>query len=68
MAIDLQDFGRLQEQVRSLTENVRELQREVAALLEVVNRARGALWLLFAVSGTLGALAGWLAHRIGITP
>ena len=62
--VDARDFGRLEQEVVSLKEAITVLQKDVTDLLELVNRARGALWLLFGLSTALGAVAGWISKHI----
>lgn len=61
--IDPQEFGQMQAQVATLTEMVRDLREDVAAMRNQLAEARGGWKFLLAaigISSALGGLATWL--------
>ncbi|HET8744318.1 MAG TPA: hypothetical protein VFM98_01845 [Ramlibacter sp.] len=71
-AIDPQEFGQLQAQVSALTEIVKELRADVAAMRTQMAEARGGWRVLMAIGGAssvLGGAATWLlTHFTGRGP
>ena len=55
MEIDPKEFGALEADVRTLTEEVRMLRKEMAQVNAAINQGKGGLWILMLVAGAVGA-------------
>ena len=57
-------LARLEERIKTLSEEVRHVHREVSDLKAQANRWKGAVWVIIGVGGAVGALAhlfiGWI--------
>ncbi|MBX3605380.1 MAG: hypothetical protein KF788_08915 [Piscinibacter sp.] len=58
-------YGQLLERVDSLDEEVRELRRDVKALLELANKSRGGFWMGMAIASSVGGVVGFLVDHLG---
>jgi hypothetical protein len=61
--IDPREFGRLEAEVQSLSNQVTALQADVKSLLELANRGKGGLWIGMAIASALGGLATFVVER-----
>jgi hypothetical protein len=55
MDIDPKEFGALEADVRTLTEEVRMLRKEMAQVNAAINQGKGGLWVIVMAAGALGA-------------
>ena len=55
MEIDPKEFGALEADVRTLTEEVRMLRKEMAQVNAAINQGKGGLWILLLVAGAVGS-------------
>ncbi len=62
--IDPREFGRLESEVKSLSDQVTALQADVKSLLELAHRSKGGLWVGMAVASALGGLATLIIERL----
>jgi hypothetical protein len=62
--IDPREFGRLESEVKSLSDQVTALQADVKSLLELAHRSKGGLWVGMAVASALGGLATLIVERL----
>lgn len=53
--IDPQEFGALQADVRTLTNEIHLLRGEMAQVNAAINQGKGGLWVIVMAAGTLGA-------------
>lgn len=57
-------LARLEERIKTLSDEVRHVHREVSDLKAQANRWKGAFWLMVAIGGVVGSLAhlfvGWI--------
>ena len=57
-------LARLEERIKTLTDEVRHVHKEVSDLKAQANRWKGAFWLMVAIGGVVGSLAhlfvGWI--------
>jgi hypothetical protein len=61
--IDPREFGRLEAEVQSLSNQVTALQADVKSLLELANRGKGGLWIGMAIASALGGLATFVVEK-----
>lgn len=56
-------LARLEERIKTLSDEVRHVHKEVSDLKAQANRWKGAFWLMVAIGGVVGSLAhlfvGW---------
>lgn len=64
--IDPVKFGLLIGQVKTLEDQVSDLQKDVKELLELANKGKGGLWFGMTVASGLGAIVSWFANHIRI--
>lgn len=55
MEIDPKEFGALEADVRTLTQEVRMLRKEMAQVNAAINQGKGGLWILMLVAGAVGS-------------
>lgn len=55
MDIDPKEFGALEADVRTLTEEVRMLRKEMAQVNAAINQGKGGLWVIVMAAGAFGA-------------
>jgi hypothetical protein len=55
MEINPKDFGALEADVRTLTEEVRLLRTEMAQVNAAINQGKGGLWVIVMAAGAFGA-------------
>ena len=57
-------LARLEERIKTLSDEVRHVHEEVSDLKAQANRWKGAFWVIMALGGTVGAVAhlvlGWV--------
>tara|TARA_B100000085_G_C18253171_1_gene394918 strand:+ start:65 stop:262 length:198 start_codon:yes stop_codon:yes gene_type:complete len=57
-------LARLEERIKTLSDEVRHVHEEVSDLKAQANRWKGAFWLMVAIGGVVGSLAhlfvGWM--------
>tara|TARA_B100000287_G_scaffold414879_1_gene447888 strand:+ start:63 stop:272 length:210 start_codon:yes stop_codon:yes gene_type:complete len=57
-------LARLEERIKTLSDEVRHVHKEVSDLKAQANRWKGAFWLMVAIGGVVGSLAhlfvGWI--------
>tara|TARA_B100000073_G_C23586900_1_gene514606 strand:+ start:661 stop:861 length:201 start_codon:yes stop_codon:yes gene_type:complete len=57
-------LARLEERIKTLSDEVRHVHREVSDLKAQANRWKGAFWVIIGLGGAVGALAhlfiGWM--------
>lgn len=57
-------LARLEERIKTLSDEVRHVHEEVSDLKAQANRWKGAFWLMVAIGGVVGSLAhlfvGWI--------
>lgn len=53
--IDPQEFGALQADVRTLTNEIHLLRQEMAQVNAAINQGKGGLWVIVMSAGALGA-------------
>ena len=64
MEIDPKEFGALEADVRTLTEEVRMLRKEMAQVNAAINQGKGGLWILMLVAGAVGASVTMFIKKI----
>lgn len=62
--IDPKDFGALEADVRTLTEEVRMLRKEMASVNAAINQGKGGLWMLMMFAGALGSAVTLAVKRM----
>jgi len=62
--IDPVKFGLLMGQVKTLEDQVSDLQKDVKTLLELANRSRGGLWMGMAMASLIGGIVSWFAKGL----
>lgn len=63
--IDPVKFGLLIGQVKTLEQQVSDLQSDVKELLELANKSKGGLWFGMSMASMGGALLSWVASHWG---
>lgn len=63
--IDPVKFGLLIGQVKTLEQQVSDLQSDVKELLELANKSKGGLWFGMSMASMGGALLSWIASHWG---
>jgi hypothetical protein len=61
--IDPREFGRLEAEVKALSDQVTAMQSDVKALLELANKSKGSLWTGMAIASALGGVGTLLVER-----
>lgn len=62
--IDPREFGRLESEVKSLSDQVTALQDDVKSLLELAHKSKGGLWVGMSVVSVLSGMATLIVERI----
>jgi len=62
--IDPREFGRLEAEVKGLSDQVSALQSDVKALLELANKSKGSLWTGMAIASAFGGVGTLVAERL----
>lgn len=62
--IDPVKFGLLIGQVKTLEDQVTELQADVKALLELANKSKGGFWAGMTIASGIGAIVSWLVSHV----
>jgi phage shock protein A len=69
--ISSREFGALEQQVKNLDDKVTTLETDVKALrsdmaelLALANKGKGAWWAALTASSVIGALMSWFGHSI----
>jgi hypothetical protein len=64
MDIDPKEFGALEADVRTLTEEVRMLRKEMAQVNAAINQGKGGLWVVVMAAGAFGAALTLLIKKL----
>lgn len=64
MEIDPKEFGALEADVRTLTEEVRMLRKEMAQVNAAINQGKGGLWVIVMAAGAFGAAITLLVKKM----
>jgi hypothetical protein len=62
--IDPREFGRLEAEVKSLSDQVTALQADVKSLLELANKSKGSLWMGMVFASAIGGLATFVGEKL----
>jgi hypothetical protein len=62
--IDPREFGRLESEVQSLSNQVSALQQDVKSLLELANKSKGGFWIGMAIASAMGGVATFVAEKL----
>lgn len=62
--IDPREFGRLEAEVKALSDQLASMQSDVKALLELANKSKGSLWTGMAIASALGGVGTLLVERL----
>lgn len=62
--ISPKDFGALEADVRTLTEEVRMLRKEMAQVNAAINQGKGGLWVIVMSAGVLGSAVTLVFKKI----
>jgi hypothetical protein len=62
--IDPREFGRLESEVKSLSDQVTALQADVKSLLELAHKSKGGLWVGMSVVSVLSGMATLIVERV----
>lgn len=62
--INPREFGRLEAEVKALSDQVSAMQSDVKALLELANKSKGSLWTGMAIASALGGVGTLLVERL----
>lgn len=62
--IDPVKFGMLIGQVKTLEDQVSDMQKDIKELLELANKSKGGMWMGMAVASTVGGVISWVISHI----
>lgn len=62
--IDPVKFGMLIGQVKTLEDQVSDMQKDIKELLELANKSKGGMWMGMAVASTIGGVISWVISHI----
>lgn len=62
--IDPVKFGLLIGQVKTLEDQVSDLQKDVKELLELANKGKGGFWMGMTLASGVGAAVSWLGSHL----
>jgi hypothetical protein len=62
--IDPVKFGMLIGQVKTLEDQVSDMQKDIKELLELANKSKGGMWMGMAVASTIGGVISWAISHI----
>lgn len=62
--IDPVKFGLLIGQVKTLEDQVSDLQKDVKELLELANKSKGGFWMGMTIASGVGAIISWIASHM----
>lgn len=62
--IDPREFGRLEAEVKALSDQLASMQSDVKALLELANKSKGSLWTGMAIASALGGVGTLMVERL----
>jgi hypothetical protein len=62
--IDPVKFGMLIGQVKTLEDQVSDMQKDIKELLELANKSKGGMWMGMAVASTVGGVISWAISQI----
>lgn len=63
--IDPVKFGLLIGQVKTLEDQVSDLQNDVKELLALANKSKGSLWAGMTIASMFGGIVSWVATHLG---
>jgi len=61
--IDPREFGRLEAEVKSLSDQVDSMQRDIKALLALANKGKGGFWMGMTMASFVGGFISWVASH-----
>lgn len=61
--IDPREFGRLEAEVKSLSDQVESMQRDIKALLALANKGKGGFWMGMTMASFVGGFISWIASH-----
>ncbi len=61
--IDPREFGRLEAEVKSLSDQVDSMQRDIKALLALANKGKGGFWMGMTMASFVGGFISWIASH-----
>lgn len=64
--IDPIKFGLLIGQVKTLEDQVSDLQKDVKELLELANKSKGGFWLGMTIASGVGGAISWIANHVKV--
>ena len=64
--IDPIKFGLLIGQVKTLEDQVSDLQKDVKALLELANKGKGGFWMGMTIASGVGAAISWIVGHVKV--
>ena len=62
--INPREFGRLEAEVKALSDQVTSLQTDVRALLELANKSKGSLWTGMAIASAFGGVGAIFIEKL----
>lgn len=62
--INPREFGRLEAEVKGLSDQVAALQADVKTLLELANKGKGTLWTIAGFAGVFGGAGSLLIEKL----
>ncbi len=62
-SIDPREFGRLEAEVKSLSDQVESMQRDIKALLALANKGKGGFWMGMTMASFVGGFISWIASH-----
>jgi len=64
--IDLIEYGALTSQVKTLSQSVAEMERDVKSLLELANKSKGGFWVGMTIASIVGGFISWIIHTFAV--
>ena len=61
--IDPREFGRLEAEVKSLSDQVESMQKDIKALLALANKGKGGFWMGMTMASFVGGFISWIASH-----
>lgn len=62
-SIDPREFGRLEAEVKSLSDQVESMQKDIKALLALANKGKGGFWMGMTMASFVGGFISWIASH-----
>lgn len=62
-SIDPREFGRLEAEVKSLSDQVESMQKDIKALLALANKGKGGFWMGMTMASFVGGFISWITSH-----